>query len=209
MLAKARLVMNRENDDDPQSKVNRGFLEIASGNLNEATRLLQEATTAKVQRPDAHAELARIQLIEALDAPQGAEGRPSPAQMQPIRALLREALQLWPEMWLGHHLLTLSWSCSNEVPPADELRELILFASRYPEDSNMLCELALICERAGKLGDAVALARFGLAWKSVETNNRVWFSKQVTLRSLKELLRLTTLAEEKTPAAPAEPARTR
>lgn len=167
LQAKARNILFKLHDKgegDPELVFLLGVLELRAGRIAEATRFLQNAVDSHVRRPAAYLTLARLRLVEAMRTPSSGGLHPTEEQLEPVRNMLCEALQMMPRSEPAYCVLANTWGCSGGVPTESDLTQLTKAVRWYPENVRLACEVAVLCERAGQHDQAAVVAKIGLAW---------------------------------------------
>jgi hypothetical protein len=132
MLERARTLLSAayaDGERDPRLLAVFGFLELATGRTNEATRYLEMAAAAKIVRPRVYLELAKIRLAEALSARASLDDATASRIMEP---LLIAQSQL-PEMQGVYELMLEIEARRGTQPPPAEIEILQRNIGRFRE----------------------------------------------------------------------------
>lgn len=148
---------------DPKLLAAIGLHEIRLGNEKEARRFLGEAIQAKVERPRAYLELARLDYQQGLKTPGAADGKLSGEQLQPILGLLETALGVAPKIPEVYDLI--AEACAHTEPSAmrGHLKTIAEGLQNFPYHAELFCQGAAAFAQAGHTQEAAKLIEVGLA----------------------------------------------
>ena len=173
-----------------------GLDERLAGNHERARKFLEAAATAKVERPRAYLELARLRLEEARAKPAAADDKLSEAQVTQVLEPLLVARQQRPPMASVYGLAAETWGRSAKAPTREEFNMVLEGVQTFPRNSGLVLQAALLAAAHNFPKEALLLAKHGIKISRDETNR----SRFETLASAFE-----RDAEPAPPAAPAAP----
>ncbi len=165
-LDEARRTLRRAYDQgerDPRLLAAMGLCECDAGDDGAAEPLLAAAVLARVTRPRAYAELARILYERARARPAGPRGKLSTAQTTPILQPLLAAQRLSPPQAEAAELFSDLWFHTEVSPLPTDLDELNREAGFFPRSLNLDYRTALLDAQAGRWPEARRLVARGLA----------------------------------------------
>jgi hypothetical protein len=158
-VAQAQRTLHRAydtGDRDPRLLATLGLCELAEGDTRAALNFLESATAARVVRPRAYYELARLRLADLL-RDQPPTKLFSLAELRPVLDLLRAGAQqkpLLPETFL---LLGDALVRSNTAPSTEHLTLLDVGARAFASRPDVSFQIALAFARHGRREAAGAL----------------------------------------------------
>jgi hypothetical protein len=152
----------RDGERDPALLASLGLVEARRGHADQAMLLLDAATRAKVTRPHAYTELARLRLAAA--AADTAGTRLTKVQLASVLRPLFTARQIKPAIPDTYALIAEAWERSATPPTKDNLAVLLEGAALFPSDSVTLLRAARLHQSLGLLREAGALADLGATW---------------------------------------------
>lgn len=126
---------------DPALLAALGQAEASGGDLAKARKFLEVAAAARVVRPRAHVELARLRLAEAQAKPEAPGGKLSDAQAAHVLEPLRLARSQPPALPETYELLGTIWSASATPPSAAQLGLLKEGLRLFPNDEGLRARL--------------------------------------------------------------------
>ncbi len=165
-LDQARRTMRRAYDQgerDPRLLAAMGLCECDAGDDGAAEPLLAAAVQARVSRPRAYAELARILYERARTRPAGPQEKLSAAQTAPILQALLVAQRLSPPQAAAADLFADLWFHTETSPLPSDLDELNREAGFFPRSLSLDYQVALLDAQAARWPDARRLVARGLA----------------------------------------------
>lgn len=148
--------------NDPQLLASLGLSEHAGGQDDRARKFLEAAIAAKVVRPRAYLELARLRYAEGLAHPGGEGGKLSGDQTSAVLAPLLTAQTQPPPMFEIPELLAEAWVHSAVKPRREDVAVLIEAVRQFPARLRLLFQTAGLCAEAGENDKALQMVEFGL-----------------------------------------------
>ncbi len=135
-----------------------GLAERLEGKNARARTFLEAAAQAKVERPRAYFELARLNFEEAAssDAPF------TDAQVARIIGPLNNARQQRPPMVQVYGLLAAVWAQAARSPTREEFTDVIEGVQRFPRSTALVWRTAMLAAQRNFAPEALALARHGM-----------------------------------------------
>lgn len=167
---------------DPRLLAALGLDERLAGQDDRARKFLEAAAAGNVDRARAWLELARLRYAEARGADPASRVPLDDKQREAVLTALRRARQLPPAMPGTYALMTEVWSQSSAVPSREEYMVVVEGVQKFPRDSSLLMQAALLGAKSGFPDDALKLAEHGVKI-SRNTDDRERF------QSLAEILR--------------------
>ena len=155
-------------ESDPALLASLGLYERSAGHDDRARKFLEAATTAKVVRPRAYLELARLRYHAALAQPAAPAGKLSPAQTGGIMSLLLPARSQPPAMAEIYELMGDTLVRGADTPPKDTLQVLFEGVNLFPRRLGIAYQTAVLCLRAGENKGATGLIEHGLRYSTDE-----------------------------------------
>jgi hypothetical protein len=149
---------------DPQLLAALGLYERAAGRDDRAAKFLEAATAAKVVRPLAYLELARVRFAAAKAQPGGADGKLSPTQTNAIVGPLLVARTQPPSTSELYELVAESYVRSEAAPKAETLAVLVEGVQLYPRRLGLVYQTAVLCLYGGEVNNAALLIEHGLRY---------------------------------------------
>jgi hypothetical protein len=147
---------------DPRLLASLGLIKLELGEKEDAAKLLDAATTAKVGRFRAYIELARLRYEQARAQPGGAEGKFSAAQtvavLRPLFAV-RAQKTVSPELY---ELIADAWTASVAAPTYENLGALTEGVRQFPHDVALVLKAADLFARHGFKDEAKECVLLGL-----------------------------------------------
>lgn len=181
---------------DPQLLAALGLAERLAGKNDRALKFLEAASTAKVERPRAYLELARLRYAE-IGATAEAGQKLTEAQTTRALAPLLVARKQRPPMAQVYALMAEIWSRSERAPTRDEFLILVEGVQTFPRSMPLLLQVTMFAAQRKEFAkEALILAKHG----------------QKVARTTAERAQFEMLASaverdaEPPPAAPAAPA---
>ena len=144
---------------DPVLLAGLAITEGAAGHADRAAKFLDAACAAKVERPSAHAALARRRLEAALAAP-GA--KLEPAALAGVLTAVFEARKHPPLIPETYHVAAAAWAASTVPAKPANLAVLDEGLKAFPRDSALVLKGAELYAAAGAPDIAASIARMGL-----------------------------------------------
>lgn len=139
-----------------------GIDEANGGDPVKARQLLEAAAGAKVDRPRAYVELARLRLHEAHAQPAGAGGKISARQTETVLEPLFVAHGQVPVLPDLYELIGEAWGQSELAPSAAQLAVLDEGVRLYPRNATLVYRDAALQVKIGRVREAESLIRLGL-----------------------------------------------
>jgi hypothetical protein len=180
---------------DPRLLAALGLYERGAGNADRARKFLEAATAAKVVRPLAYLELARLRSEAALAAPGAPEGKFSSTQTSEIMAPLLVARLQPPPMPELYELIGDTYARSVDQPKRDVMAMLFEGVNLNPKRLKLVYLTAQLCISIGEFQGAADLIEHGLHFAPAG-------SPQTRFAELKATLPPGTVATPKTKATP-------
>ncbi len=157
-IAQARRTLHRAydaGDRDPRLLATMGLCEIDAGNPAGALAYLEPAVAARVVRPRAYFELARLRFADLRrDAP--ATKTFSIVELTPVLDPLQRSLTQAPPLPETFALLAEAWLRCDAAPSPAEWGELAQGPRLFPRRAEVALPVARILARHGRKGEAVA-----------------------------------------------------
>lgn len=154
---------------DPRLLAALGLYERTAGRDDRAVKFLEAATTAKVVRPLAYVELARLRFDAAKAQPGGAEGKFSSVQTQGIIAPLLVARTQPPMMNELYELMAETYVRSADPAKPQTLDILVEGVQFYPRRLGLVYQTAVLCLYGGAVDNAALLIEHGLRYAPAGT----------------------------------------
>ncbi|MEI6106232.1 MAG: hypothetical protein WCR49_04370 [Opitutae bacterium] len=158
----ALLMAYLRGERDPALLAALGEAEANGGDHAKARKLLEAADAAKVVRPRAYVELARLRLEAARTKPEAAAGKLSTKQTADVLEPLftaRSQSQALPETY---ELIAATWAASISSPAPAHLAVLDEGVRLFPRDAALVYADAALQAKAGQFAAAGSLIRLGL-----------------------------------------------
>ena len=165
-LDQARRTFHRAYDlgeRDPRLLAAMGLTECDAGNDAAAEPFLAAAVEARVVRPRAYYELARILYTRARAAPAGPKGKLSAAQTTAVVEPLLVAQRLSPPVTGASELFADIWFHSESTPLPTDLVQLNQATGAFPKDFILNYETALLDAQVGDWSSARRVIERGFA----------------------------------------------
>lgn len=147
---------------DPELLASLGIQEALFDKDERALKFLEAAASAHTTRARAYAELARLRCKAAFAKPEGEGRKLSAAQIRTVLEPLSIAFKLPPALPLPYQVLTAMWSEAAVRPIATDLAVINQGVERFPFDSDLTYNDAVVHLQYGYTSEALALAEFGL-----------------------------------------------
>ena len=138
-----------------------GLDERLAGNNDRARKFLEFAATAKVERPRAYLELARLRLDEARAKPGAADDKLSEAQVAQVLEPLLIARKQRPPMAAVYGVAAETWGRSAKAPTRDEFNMVLEGVQTFPRNSGLVLQAALLAAAHNFPKEALILAKHG------------------------------------------------
>lgn len=177
---------------DPQLLAALGLFEHSAGEDDRARKFLQAAIDARVARPDAYLELARLRYADASTRPAAPGGQFSPEQTQAVISLVTTGHTQSPPLAPLYELAADTWMRSVANPRREDVAVLIEGVRNFPTRLRLVYQTASLCARAGMVPQAHALVGHALS-----------VGPDAATRARFEELKATLPPDSSTPAAPA------
>jgi len=161
----AGLTLMRAYDDgvrDPGLLAAVGLYECAVGEDGHARGFLEAAVRARVARPQAYVELARIRLAAAMANPAGKGGKLDRDQVASVLDLLQATRSLQPPQLKAFLLAAGAWERADFIPTPAELRMLGEGLHFFPYDPQLVLATAQLDAAAGLRVEAIRVLDSGL-----------------------------------------------
>ena len=138
-----------------------GLNERVLGQDERARKLLEAAAAAKVVRPRAYLELARLRSAAALAKPGAPNGALVPAQVNAVLAPLLIAKSQPAATYEIYELIAETWGLSTVKPKRDDLMVLFDGVRLFPGRLRLLYLTAALCVETGQNDAAASMVEFG------------------------------------------------
>jgi hypothetical protein len=146
---------------DPQLLAALGLAERLAGKNDRALKFLEAASTAKVERPRAYLELARLRYTQ-IGAKADATQKLNEAQVTQMLAPLLVARKQRPPMAQVYALMAEIWSRSERVPTRDEFMILLEGVQTFPRNVPLVLQVTMLSvQRKEFAKEALILAKHG------------------------------------------------
>ena len=147
---------------DPALLAALGEGEAHGGDPIKARKLLEAAAAAKVVRPRAYVELARLRLEAARTKPEAAAGKLSAKQTAAVLEPLFTARSQPPALPETYELIAAAWAACIIAPSPAQLAVLDEGVRLFPRNAALVYADAELQARAGQIATAESLIRHGL-----------------------------------------------
>lgn len=141
-----------------------GLFELKSGKLDRARKFLTAAVASNTKDPEAHLELARMHLSDAIAAPAAPGGKLSQQQTEAIMQLLDKAHALPPARPDTYELMADVWARSAAKPTPERVTPLIQGAVRFPGRMKIVFAAATFSLESGLTKEASQLVAHGMKY---------------------------------------------
>lgn len=139
-----------------------GLAERLAGEDERARKFLEAAAKAKVERPRAYLELARLNFEAARAKPAAADGRLSEAQVARVLAPLAIARAQRPPLVQVYGLVADVWSQASRGPTREEFAVVVEGVQTFPASGGLVWRAALLASNQKFEKEAFLLAKHGL-----------------------------------------------
>jgi hypothetical protein len=146
---------------DPQLLAALGLDEKLAGRDERARKFLEAAVAGKTDRARAYLELGRLRLAEAKAAPVAPRQLLTAAQVQGVLTPLFVARTLQPPLAEVYALIAQTWTLSAQAPERGHFDVVLEGVRRFPRDTGLVLDAALLAAKRGFASDAAKLARHG------------------------------------------------
>lgn len=147
---------------DPQLLAALGLDEGVAGNDERARKFLEAASAAKVERPRAYLELARLRLADAKAKPAGSDAEKlSAAQVARVLEPLLVARKQRPPMAAVYAVMAETWTRSEKAPTREEFIIVVEGAQTFYRNSSLVLQVTLLAAAHNFPKEALALAQHG------------------------------------------------
>ncbi len=147
---------------DPRLIAALGLFERAEGETERGRKFLEAAVAAKVDRPAAYLELARMRSADAVANPGGPDKSLSTAQTAVIIDLLRAARKQPPPMPAVYDLLADTWMRSSVKPRREDATMVAEGVQLFPTRLKLTYQAAALCATADMIEAAHSLVDHGI-----------------------------------------------
>jgi hypothetical protein len=147
---------------DPGLLAALGLYKCTMGDDAQARDFLESAVQARVARPRAYVELARIRLVAALTKSAGEGGKLERGQIFSVMDLLQSARSMQPPQFAAYLLAADAWEHANSPPTPVELQMLDEGLYFFPDDPRLIVATAQLDAAAGLRVKAVGVLDRGL-----------------------------------------------
>ena len=144
-------------------------------NAEMAAKFADEAVKAGCNRPSVYVRQARNRLA-AFQADPGPDGKLTQQQLAAVLSPLFKARTLPPPLPELYETIAAAWTLSSVAPKPEHLAVLDEGVRRFPRDSALLHQTALLYRQAGSADTAAAIARVGLRF-AADTDARARFEQ--------------------------------
>ncbi len=145
---------------DPQLLAALGLAERLSGKDDRARKFLEAAAKAKVERPRAYLELARLRYDETKD-PSGAATKLTEAQVARSLEPLLIARKQRPPMAQVYGLIGEIWGRSAKAPTREEFMVVVEGVQTFPRSAPLVMQATMLAAQQNFPKEALALAKHG------------------------------------------------
>lgn len=142
-----------------------------------AAKVTDEAVKAGTNRPSAYVRQARNRLA-AFQADPGPDGKLTQQQLAAVLSPLFKARTLPPPVPELYETIAEAWALSSVAPKPEHLAVLDEGVRRFPRDSALLHQTALLYRQIGSATTASAIAKVGLRF-STEPADRAKFEELI------------------------------
>ena len=139
-----------------------GLDERGAGHPDRARKFLEAAAAAKVERPRAYLELARLRADEARAQPAGAGGKLSEAQVGRVLEPLLVARKQRPPMAAVYALIGEVWGRSARAPTREEFEVVLEGVQTFPRNTPLVWQATTLAAQQNFAREALLLAKHGL-----------------------------------------------
>jgi hypothetical protein len=163
-IEQARQVLRKSydaGDRDARLLAELGLCECDANNDAAARPFLEAAVKAKVERPRAYYELARIRFAEA--RARARAGQLTPEQLAGVLQPLSWSLNQTPALRESYELMAEAWLRSTASPTPEQLAVLRESVHLFPRSGRLIFSVALLNATHGHQSEAQALIAQGLA----------------------------------------------
>jgi hypothetical protein len=158
----AMLAAYLRGERDPALLAALGLVESARGESARAEKLLAAAWEANVVRPRAHVELARLRFAAAAAA--AIPGQQWDAtRVAAIAGPLLTARTQPPPRPEVYELLAATWVRADASPLVDQLKIVDEGIRKFPRNTTLIYDAAVLMQRAGRPADAAMIVQHGLS----------------------------------------------
>lgn len=147
---------------DPALLAALGLDERAAGHVERARKFLEAAIAAKVDRPRAYLELARLRFDDARAKPSAADGKLGEEQVAAVLAPLLVARQQRPPMAQVYFAITEVWARAAKAPSRDEFAVVLEGVRTFPRSAGLVLQATLLAAADNFHQEALALAKHGV-----------------------------------------------
>jgi hypothetical protein len=140
-----------------------------------ATKFTDEAVKAGANRPSVFVRQARNRL-EAFRADPGPDGKLTQQQLAAVLGPLFKARNLPPPLPELYETIAEGWTLSSIAPKPEHLAVLDEGVRRFPRESDLVYQVALLHRQIGSLTTAAAIAQVGLRF-STDADTRTKFER--------------------------------
>ncbi|MCX6954536.1 MAG: hypothetical protein NTV51_20475, partial [Verrucomicrobia bacterium] len=145
---------------DPQLLAALGLAERLAGRDDRASKFLNAAATAKVERPRAYLELARLRYSE-LSAKPAAGDKLSDAQVTQALAPLLVARTQRPPMAMVYAMIAEVWTRANRAPTREEFNVVLEGVQTFPRSPQLVLQATMLAVQRNFAKEALLLAKHG------------------------------------------------
>ena len=139
-----------------------GLDERGAGHTDRARKFLEAAAAAKVARPRAYLELARLRADEARAKPAAAGGKLSEAQVGRVLEPLLVARKQRPPMAAVYGLIGEVWGRSARAPTREEFEVVLEGVQTFPRNTPLVWQATTLAAQQNFAQEALLLAKHGL-----------------------------------------------
>lgn len=151
-------------EKDPRLLAALGLHERSVGRDDRARNFLEGAAAAKVERPRAYLELARLRFGDLKARAGAADGKLDSEQLRAVLDPLLVACSQPPPMGDVYELIAEAWIAAATAPTADDLQLLYRGAQRFPARLRLIYLTATLAIRHGDTKNARILVEHGFKY---------------------------------------------
>jgi hypothetical protein len=164
---------------DPQLLASLGLLELSLGDPTRARKFLEAAVDGKAVRPRAYLELAQFRFTTASST---ASGKPlDETHAKSIVEPLLVARNQPAATAAIYELMLTTWLRTTGTPDLERLKIADEAVRRFPRNTNLIHDAAVLMQRAGRTADAAMIIKYGLSVARTEEIRARFVKLQETL----------------------------